>query len=434
MKRICRIIFILMPLAMLVFTMSLTAFAKNVYFNGTVGDSEKFWIHTDYDTTVDDCAIVNGDVPGMYLSLPNPASVCLEGTPTRAGTYTIYVSVTTSAGMELEYTVSVAIDEAKTPTEAPKPTEEPKPTEAPKPSDGTPKITKHPTDEKVIEGDSAVFIARANNVRQYAWEITIADAVLDCTQLPTYLGKNVKVSGASSEKLVLSNIPKELNGSYVRCRFIGAEESVYSEYAKITVTPLSEATPWVTKNPTDETVEEGGEASFVAKAEYTQFYTWQLISPDGVIFDCDTVHLTFPDLKVTGSKTERITLSNIPLELNDYKIRCMFTAGDAVVSNPAKLTVMASTTEPPTEEPTEAPTEATAESTEAAETQPTTEEPANNNGNVADVAATEPPETDTGSSDGGSHLLLIVLIICAAAVAIAAIVSYTILILKKSKG
>lgn len=421
MKRIYRITFVLMLLAILVSTMSLTAFAESVYFNGTVGESETFWIHTDYDTTVDDCAIVNGDVPGMHLSLPNPASVCLEGTPTKAGTYTIYVSVTTSAGMELEYTVTVSIDEAKTPTEAPKP------------SDGTPKITKHPTGEKVIEGDSAVFIAKADNVRQYAWEITIADAVLDCTQLPTYLGKNVKVSGANSEQLVLSNIPKELNGSYVRCRFIGAEESVYSEYAKITVTPLSEATPKVTKHPTSETVEEGGEAVFIAKAKYTQIYTWQLISPEGIIFDCETVHLTFPELKVTGAKTETVVLSNIPLELNGYKIRCMFTAGDAVVSDPAKLTVTAKPTQPPTEEPTEAPTEATVEATEAPETQPSEEKPQENNDNPADVPSVEQPEPNTGNSDGGGRTLLIVLIICAAAVAIATIAAVTILILKKPK-
>lgn len=417
MKRIYRITFVLMLLAILVSTMSLTAFAESVYFNGTVGESETFWIHTDYDTTVDDCAIVNGDVPGMHLSLPNPASVCLEGTPTKAGTYTIYVSVTTSVGMELEYTVTVSIDEAKTPTETPKP------------SDGTPKITKHPTGEKVIEGDSAVFIANADNVRQYAWEITIADAVLDCTQLPTYLGKNVKVSGANSEKLVLSNIPKELNGSYVRCRFIGAEESVYSEYAKITVTPLSEATPEVTKHPTSETVEEGGEAVFIAKAKYTQIYTWQLISPEGIIFDCETVHLTFPELKVTGAKTETIVLSNIPLELNGYQIRCMFTAGDAAVSNSAKLTVTAKPTEPPTEEPTEAPTEAT-DATEEPETHPTAKAPENN---ATDATAAKPSESDTGNSAGSGDTLLIVAVISVTAIVIAAIVAGTILILKKRK-
>lgn len=421
MKRIYRITFALMLLAVLVSTMSLTAFAESVYFNGTVGKQETFWIHTDYDTTVDDCAIVNGYVPGMYLSLPNPASVCLEGTPTKAGTYTVYVSVTTSAGMELEYTVTVSIDEAKTPTEPPKP------------SDGTPVVTKNPTGESVVEGESAMFIAKATNVRQYVWQIGIADASIDVKDLPGYIGKGVKVSGWNTETLVIENIPKELDGAHIWCRFVGAEESVTSSSAVLKVTAQKDATPVVTKHPTSETVDEGGEAVFVAKAKYTQIYTWQLISPEGVIFDCDTVQLTFPDLKVTGAKTSTVTLSNIPLELNGYKIRCMFTAGGTVVSDPAKLTVTAKPTEPPTEEPTEVPTEAPVETTEAPETQPTAEKPEENNGNPADVPAADQSETNTGSIDGGGRTLLIVLIVCAAAVAIATITAVTILILKKPK-
>ena len=58
-------------------------------------------------------------------------------------------------------------------------------------SAGTPVVTKNPTGETVIEGGSAVFVAKATNTKQYVWEIAIADAVIDCADLPGYLGTGV---------------------------------------------------------------------------------------------------------------------------------------------------------------------------------------------------------------------------------------------------
>ena len=186
----------------------------------------------------------------------------------------------------------------------------------------------------------------------------------------------------------------------------------------------------ITKHPTGETVEEGGEAIFIAKAKYTQIYTWQLISPEGIIFDCDTVHLTFPNLKVTGAKTEKIVLSNIPLELNGYQIRCMFTGGDAVVSNSAKLTVTAKPEEKPTEEPTEQATEAPSEPTKAPETQPATEKTENNNQDDT-LQQTTTGSTEIPEKLFSNRTLLIALIISVAAVSIAGITAFTLLMMKK---
>ena len=50
-----------------------------------------------------------------------------------------------------------------------------------------------------------------------------------------------------------------------------------------------------------------------------------------------------------------------------------------------------------------------------------------------DAPATEPIETNTGSSDGGNSALLIVMIISVAAVAIAGIAAVTILVLNNAK-
>jgi len=412
MKKLSKLLAILMLVSMLLTVMPLNAAAAESYnVTGTVGEYFRFVFFSDNEDIVESTDHT-GNVPGMKIVFPSDGQAAIEGTPTQAGTYVMNITVYTQRTSGYNIVLTVTIQD--------------------KPSDGTPVVTKDPTGESVVEGDSATFIAKATNVRQYVWQLGIADALVDAEDLPAYIGKGVKVSGWNTEKLVIENIPEELNGAHIWCRFVGAEESVTSSAAVLKVTALEDATPVITKHPTAETVEEGGSAVFVAKAKYTQVYTWQLVSPDGVIFDCDTVHIHFPGLTVTGAKSERITLSNIPLEFNGYKIRCMFTAGEVVVSDTAKLTVTPKPTEPPTEEPTEAPTEAPVETT-APETQPTTEEPENNNVDATDAPAVEPTEADTDSSSGSSNTLWIVLIICAAAVAIAAIAAVTILVLHNSK-
>ena len=416
MKKTTKLLSILLLLAMLITVLPLTSLAASLNYTGTIGNNESFWFHQNYDDEVASASIENGYVPGMHLSYPNPAAVTLSGTPTESGNYTVYISVQTQSGSVLEYTLYIDIKDP-----APAPTE--KPTEPPteKPSEGTPKITKHPTGEKVIEGDSAVFIARADHVRQYAWEITIADAVLGVDQLKSYIGGNVKVSGANSEKLTISNIPKALDGAYVRCRFVGAEESVYSEYAKITVTALEKATPTVTKSPTDETVDEGGEASFVAAGKYILKYEWKLQAADGKVYTCADAAKTFNSLKVSGANSEKLTLSNIPASLDGAKIFCEFSAGATVATDKAQLTVIPKPTEAPTEIPTEVPTEAPTEAPKPAETevpQPLTPEKADDIGSGSNESGKEAKDNTS---------LVIAIIVSVAVVAVAGIAAFVIL-------
>ncbi len=396
-------------------------------FNGTVGEKAYWVFFQDTDDIVESAEIANGGVPGLGLLISRDCTVVLQGTPTRAGSYVVYVAVETQRSGRYELTVYVNISE---PTPTPTPTVKPtapidRPsavTPTPKPAaNGTPVITKNPTNESVVEGDSATFIARADHTKQYVWEIAIADASIDCADLPAYLGKGVKVSGCNSNTLVISNIPKELNGAHVWCRFVGSEKSVDSKSAVITVTAKKDATPVITKHPTDETVDEGGEAVFVAKAKYAQSYSWQLVSPNGTTYDCKDAPKTFPGLKVSGADTERIVLSNLPAELDGYSILCRFTAGKTVSSNKAKLTVIQTATptppvspsEQPSPEPSAAPTPTPTSSVTATSTPPPSD-PANN---AADAS--------------GNNTLLIVLVIAVAAVAIAAIACFTLLKMKK---
>jgi len=426
MKRVYSVVFAVMWITVLLASLVQPARAAELEytFYGTAGKTEYFIIHSNAYDEILEAEIRSGSVPGMWLEVSGGATLGLAGEPTTAGEFRVFITMRTEGLGTVDFKVTVYINPA-----------EPS-------SDGIPKVTKNPTGETVVEGESATFIARADNTRQYCWQFALADACLDVSELPDYIGRGVKVSGWDTERLVIENIPTELDGLYIWCQFVGAEASVDSTAAVLTVIPQEDALPVVTKHPTSETVEEGGEAVFVAKAKYAQEYLWRLIAPDGSTYDCTYIHNYFQGLKVTGATTGRITLSNIPLELNGSRLRCLFTAGYTVASEEATLFVTEKATIPLTEGPTEEPAEESTEPpAETAAEKPTEspEQTPTEKSAEAFVNGTAPSEEDsdrtTGSNredqnDKGSNTVMIVLIISIAAVAIAAIAGFTILKLK----
>ena len=361
-------------------------------FTGTVGESATFRVFNTNQDIVENTEHT-GNVSGMKLSIPSDGVVELTGTPTQTGYYRLDITV---YGQRSEYyvQVEVTINPAKEET-----------------GDGTPKVTKHPTSETIVEGQSVVFIAKADNTRQYQWELVNADGnTIPCSDLPSALGK---VSGANSEKLTISNVSLSLDGSHIRCRFVGAEESVYSNYAELAVTAKEDAKPVITKHPGKETVTEGDSAQFVAKADYAKAYKWELVSPNSkTVYDCKDAVNHFDGLKVSGYDKERLRLENIPLSMDGWKVRCVFTGGGGTVtSDMAKITVKekteqteptAESTEPPTQEPVQTPTESTPEPVED-DTQPTKTSPKRG-------------ERDDGDDDGGGNLLIVVIVAIAASI------------------
>ena len=414
MKRVCSLLCVVMLLTVLLAPLIQHANAadQEYTFYGTVGETEYFIIHSNAYDEILEAEIYNGVIPGMLLDVSGGATLGLAGIPTTDGEFKVFITMKTKGLGTVDIKVTVYINPAES-------------------SSGVPKVTKNPTGETVVEGESATFIARADNVRQYCWQFALADASFDASELASYIGKGVKVSGWNSEKLVIENIPKELDGLYIWCQFVGAEASVDSAAAVLMVVPLEDASPVVTKHPTSETVEEGGSAEFVARAKYVQEYLWRLVTPNGNVYDCDSIQNYFPGLKVTGATTERLILSNIPLELNGSRIRCLFTAGYTTASDDAKLTVKEKATEPSTEAPTEAPTEASTEVPTEVPTEAPTEKPAeapeapNASGDFTEI-----DRNDKDDSPKNDNTLLIVLIISVAAVAIAAIAGFTILKLR----
>lgn len=420
---------VLCAMLVLVFAAALlpgTAFADTQDLIAYKNEYSQFWFHQNYDDEVSSASIDNGSVPGMSLTYPNPAAVCLSGTPTTAGSYTLYVSVYTKNGEWLQYTLNVIVRIRETaPTDPP----------ATQPVQPEIVITKHPGGETVTETDSAVFTVKAENVAEYSWELLTTDGQTVAGENFEATFKGLKAKGYGIDRLELENIPLSLNGCKVRCRFSGNGKTVYSNYATITVKAAKDATPVITKNPTSERVNEGGLCQFVARAKYAQKYQWELVSPAGTVYDAAKADQTFEGLKVTGASGETLTLKNIPAELDGYQVRCKFTAGTTVTSESAYLYV--NSVKKTTEETTQPTTEATTEPATEATTEPVTE-PVETTAPAATEEPTIPDEPAFGDEDpgetGGNTTVILVAIICAAVVAVAAIAAVVILKLKKHKA
>lgn len=169
-----------------------------------------------------------GSIPnGLQLSYVD-ADVYLSGTPTQTGTYTAQINMETENGSS-SFTLNVTVSEAVAPTFAP--------IEGDKPaSNNPPVITKNPTGETVEAGGTAQFVARADNADSFVWRIVSADTT---NTIPArdaaYYFSGLEVSGADTERLTLSNIPKSLNGWAIECKFTNAAGSSFTTGAIIRV-------------------------------------------------------------------------------------------------------------------------------------------------------------------------------------------------------
>ncbi|MBQ9662395.1 MAG: hypothetical protein IJV40_04500 [Oscillospiraceae bacterium] len=122
-----------------------------------------------------------------------------------------------------------------------------------------PTIYKQPGGETVEEGGWASFVVSGSYARDYQWSVVDPDgrtSIAVDTLKNTY--KNTTVTGNGSTKLIIHNIPYELNGWGVVCDFIGAGEGnvTRSKPAVITVNPSAsrlaaiEAAAEAAANPT----------------------------------------------------------------------------------------------------------------------------------------------------------------------------------------
>ena len=143
-------------------------------------------------------------------------------------------------------------------------------------------------------------------------------------------------------------------GNFSSSYNVVTENGTYSFIINLSITggttpteaPVTGEPPHITKHPTGETVEPGGSAQFVARADDATKITWRLVSKDTTVtYNAADGPDYFPGLSVDGLGTERLTLENIPSSLNEWCVEAKFENGNgASYSNGARITVKAANT------------------------------------------------------------------------------------------
>lgn len=86
----------------------------------------------------------------------------------------------------------------------------------------------------------------------------------------------------------------------------------------------------VTKSPTGETVNAGGQATFTAQADNAETYQWRIVKNDGTgnFYTTNQLRSSFPGVdaieNVTSAGRQVLTLKNIPYEMNGMSVICVY--------------------------------------------------------------------------------------------------------------
>lgn len=238
-KKGLRLLVLLVLAASMMLTMLSVSASADFTVTYRVGQTVgKTIVYGSVDGEITSATIDSGELPsGMSMS-KDKTNIYLAGTPTLGGIYICTLSVNTEMGTEIvEVRVDVldSVDSEVTPT--------------PAPANDPPKITKNPTGETVETGGSAMFIARADNADKIVWRLVSPDTTntVPAEDGPAYFS-GLQVSGTGTETLVLSNIPKSLDGWCAECKFVNGNGTSFTTGAIITVknkttTPAATATP-----------------------------------------------------------------------------------------------------------------------------------------------------------------------------------------------
>ena len=246
----------------------------------------------------------------------NPPVTVVTPTPENETTITALPEEESPAPVE---TVAPVVTPEPTPVPTPVPTVEPivtpepapvatpVPTPVPNAAD-LPIIRKSPTDESVVEGGNAYFVARYDNALWAVWHFVSPDGTEDYAYDAAELRAkfpNMEIRNGMYSTMELRNMPLELSGWKVYCQYRNRTGSTNTEKATITVTAQGDVDksklPVVTKSPTAETVDAGGSAWFVAKYRNATWAVWHFMSPDFQInLTYKEAAERFPGLQIVG--------------------------------------------------------------------------------------------------------------------------------------
>lgn len=199
------------------------------------------------------CGDSAASVVQSVAGIPGAAAPAITVTPTPTVTEPVAAPVMEGeAGFTLDASALPAdiggaaaaqAEPAATPEPTPAPTPVPTPIPTPVPTvQAKVYTTKSPTEELVVEGGSAQFVARAENSTGVTWFIASADGsmVVSAAEAPTWF-PGLQVSGTNANTLTLSNIPTSLSGWQVQARFEGPGGPVHTARATVWCASVKEA-------------------------------------------------------------------------------------------------------------------------------------------------------------------------------------------------
>ena len=193
---------------------------------------------------ISDVVVVSGELPYGVVVGCHENVMYIIGVPAFAGTYEARVDMEIGGGA-YQYLIRIIVTDPNAPVT----------------------ITKHPTGETVTEGESAVFIARADNASEIIWRLVSPDTAttINCADAPAYF-PGLQVLGLGTETLTLLNIPLSLDGWKVEAKFGGVGGPVYSHGAKITVLKAKLDPPVINIHPVGADVPSGQSYTFTVMA------------------------------------------------------------------------------------------------------------------------------------------------------------------------
>jgi hypothetical protein len=159
-----------------------------------------------------------------------------------------------------------------------------------------------PANENIIANDGASFTARASGYPAYQWQAS-PDGIAPFANITD----GGIFSGATTDTLVLSNVPIEYSGYEFQCVATNAGGTDTSNVATLTVAAPADA-PYIDTDPTDQTAADGGSAVFsiVAGGTAPLVYRWQ-VSTDGGL----TWSNVLDGAPYSGATTDTLTINPV---------------------------------------------------------------------------------------------------------------------------
>ncbi len=190
--------------------------------------------------------------------------------------------------------------------------------------EAAPAVSKNPANQTVNEGEDATFEAAASGTPEptVQWEVS--------TDAGKTWANDTSDAGNSTDTLTIAHAKLAQSGYQYRAKFTNTAGSQTTTAASLTV----HVAPAVSKNPANQTANEGEDATFEAAASGTPEPTvqWEVSTDAGKTWANDTSD--------AGNSTDTLTIAHAKLAQSGYQYRAKFTnTAGSQTTTAASLTV-----------------------------------------------------------------------------------------------